>query len=92
MTIHDVGKNLIDKVKNLTINNVGNNSNGATVSDVQVQFAGDSARIYHQKLLNVWMIGIRYEEVPGLVPPTEPNIIANNQLYMAISTGVIQAP
>ena len=45
------------------------------MSDIQVQFAGDSVRIYHQNLLSGRMIGIIQEEVTGLVPPTEPSII-----------------
>ena len=84
--------NIINKVANWTINDTGNYSNGATASDVPVQFAGNSAVIYHQTLLSGRMIGIRHEEVPVLVPPMEPSIIANNQPAMNVSTGVIQAP
>ena len=70
LTINKVGNNMIKKVANLTINDAGNDSKKANVSDVQVQFAGNSARIYHQKLLRGWMIRIRQEEFPVLVPPT----------------------
>ena len=69
-TINNDKNNLINKFANLTINNVGNGSNGATTSDIQVQFAGDSAEIYHQNLLSRRMIGIRHEKVPVLVPTT----------------------
>ena len=46
----------------------------------------------HQNLLSGQMTGIRHEEVPVLVPPTEQRIIANNQLDMTVITGDIQAP
>ena len=92
LTINDVRNNLINKVANLTINDVRNDSNRATTSDAQVHFVGDSAGISHQNLLIRHIIRIRHEEVPVLVPPTEPNITANNQLDMIVSTGVIQAP
>ena len=36
------------------------------------------------------MIGIRQKEVPVLVPPMEPSIVAKNQPAMTISTEVIQ--
>ena len=52
---------MIDKVANLTINNVRNDSNRATVSDIQVQCAGNSAGISHQNLLSRQMIGIRHD-------------------------------
>ena len=78
LTTNDVRNNLIEKVANLTIINVGNDSNIATESDVQVQFEGSSTRITHQILLNRWIIGIRPEEVPVLVHPTEPIITTNN--------------
>ena len=61
LTINGVGKNLIDKVVKLKTSNVGKNSNRETVSDIQVQFAGDSAGISHQNLLSGRMIGIRHE-------------------------------
>ena len=54
----------------MTINDVGNDSNGATASDVQVHFLGDSAGISHKNLLSGRMIGIRHEEDPVLVSPT----------------------
>ena len=76
----------------MTINDVGNGLNRATMSEVQVQFAGDSAGIYHQKLLSGKMVGIRHEEVLVLVPSTKPVIIANNQPAMPVGTGVIQTP
>ena len=92
MTINGIGKNPIEKVANLTINDVRTYLNGATVSDVQIQFAGDSDRISHQKLLSGGIIGIRHEKFPMFVPPTELSIIANNQPAMTVSTGVIQLP
>ena len=92
LTINDTGNNIINKSANLTINNVGNDSKGATARDLQVQFAGNSARIFHQNLLSGRMIGIRQEEVPVLFPLTEPIIAAKNQLGMTISNGVIQTP
>ena len=55
----------------------GNASNGEISSDVQVQFAGNPAKNSHQNLLNGRIIGIRQEEVPVLVPHTEPSIFAN---------------
>ena len=36
-------KDIINKLANLTINDIGNDSNGATAGGVQVQFAGDPA-------------------------------------------------
>ena len=89
MTIYDVENDLINKVVNLTTNEVGNDSNGATKSDVQIQFAVDSAGISQQKLLIDRMIWIRQEEVPVSVPPTEPSITAKNQPAMAVSSGII---
>ena len=62
------------------------------MSDVKVQFVGNSAGISHQNLFSGRMISIIQEEVPVLVPPTEPSIVANNQLAMTVSTGVIQTP
>ena len=91
-TIKYDGKNLINKVSNLTINNIRNHSNGANTSDAQVQFAVNLAVISHQNLLSVRMIWIRHEEVPVLVPTMEPIIVTNNQSAMTVSIGVIQAP
>ena len=51
LTIINFGNNLIKKVANFAIDYVRNNSNGATASDVQVQFVGNSAGISHQNLL-----------------------------------------
>ena len=92
LTINNTGNNLIKKAANLTINDSRNNSNRATASDVQVQFVGDSAGIFHQNLLSRRMIEIRHEEVPVLVTPTKPSIIAKNKPAMTVSTAVIQAP
>ena len=41
LTINDVVNNLINKVANLIRKNVRNDSHRATPSDVQVQFVGD---------------------------------------------------
>ena len=38
------------------------------------------------------MIRIKHDVVPVLVPPAETIIIKNNQSYMAVSTGFMQAP
>ena len=92
MIINYVGNNFINKGANPTINNVRNYSNTMNASDVKVQFLGDSARNSHQNLLSGRMIGIKHQEVPGLVLPTEPGIIANNQLDMTTRTEIIQAP
>ena len=95
LALNKVGKDLIEKVANLTINDVRNDSNRENASDtrdVQVQFEGDSARFYHQNVLSGRTIGIRHEEVPVLVTPMEPSIIANNQPARNVSTGVVQAP
>ena len=75
----------------MAMNDIGNNSNGATASDVQVQFVGNTAGIYHENLLISWAIGMRQEEVPMLVPHKELVIVANNQPSMTNSTGVIDA-
>ena len=61
-----------------------------TTSDVQVQFAGDSAGVSHQNLLSGPMIGIRQKEVPVLIPPMEQSIFSNNEPAITVSTGVIQ--
>ena len=60
LTINNLGNNIINKVANLTINNVRSDSNRATASNVQVQFTGDSANISYQNLSSRWMIGIRH--------------------------------
>ena len=72
--INNIVNNLINKVSNLTINDVVNDSNRATAGDVQVQFSGDLAGIYHQNLLSIREIGIRHKEVHVLNPHTEPSI------------------
>ena len=92
LTIKDAGKNLINKVKNLTIKNVGNDSNGATASAVKVHFGGNSAVISHQNVLSGRMTGIRHEELPVLVLPTERSIIEKYQPDVTNCTGVIQTP
>ena len=92
MTIHDIVNNLIRNVENLTIDNVGNDSDKAPESDLQVQFAGFSAGISHQNLLIKRAIGTRQEDVLVLVPPTEPIIVANNQPDRSNNTGVIHMP
>ena len=95
LILNKVRKDLINKYMNLTINNAinySNRSNASDMSDVQFQFAGNSAGFSHQNLLRERIIGIRHKEVPVLVPPTEPIIILNNQTDRILSTGVIQAP
>ena len=92
LTINDVRKNMINKVANLTINDAKNNSNRATASDSQFQFAGDSAGISHKNLLSEPMIGIRHEEVAVLVPPIEPSFILNIQPSITVRNRFIQAP
>ena len=82
-------KYLINEITNLKINNVRNDSNGATEIDVQAQLADDPAGIYQQKLLSSRVIGIRQEEMPVLVSPKETTIVVNNQPAMTNSTGVI---
>ena len=67
---NEVRNNMIDKFANMTINDVGNNLNGANAIDVQVQFAGDPIGNSHQNLLSSRKIGIRHKEVPLLDPPT----------------------
>ena len=66
-----VRNDVIDKFKNMTINDVGNDLNGANVSNVQVQFAGDPSVISRQFFFSSRKIGIRHEEVPVLAPPIE---------------------
>ena len=88
----DNSKDLINKLTNLTINDIWNNSNRATTSDVQVQFASDPSIISHQNLLSGRVIGIRQEEVPVLVPPKEPIIVAENQSDTNNRNGAIHAP
>ena len=68
------GNDLINKVTNIKIKDVGNNLNGLNASDIQVQFSGDPAGIYHQNLLSIREIGIRHKEVHVLNPHTEPSI------------------
>ena len=70
MKINNFRNDLINKVANLTINDIGNDARKATASDVQVQFSRDSDGISHQDLLNSLVIGMGQEEVPGLFPPT----------------------
>ena len=82
---------MIEKVANMKINKVINDSNGANTSDIQVQFAGDPSGISHKNVLSSRNIGIRHEEVPVLPPPTETSIGANNQTDFNLSTGVVQA-
>ena len=92
LTITDVKNNLMNKVANLPINNIRRDSNRATVSDVQVQFTGNSAIIFHQNLLSRRMIGIINYEVPMLFSPMESIIIANNKPSMTVRTVFIQVP
>ena len=92
LTINYAGNDLIGKVAKLTINDAGNDVSRVIASDVQVQFAGNSAGISHQNLLSGRMIRIGQDEVPVLVTLTEPIIFANNKPAMTISTGVIQTP
>ena len=61
LTINDIINYLIIKVVNLTINDATNDSNGGTMSDVKVQFVGNSAGISHQNLLSGPIIWIRNE-------------------------------
>ena len=89
LTTKNIGNDIINEVTNLKINDVGNDSNEATMSDTQVQFTVDPDRISHQNLLSGHMTGIRQEEVPVLVQPTEMSIAAKNKADMTISTGVI---
>ena len=70
---------LINELTSLTINDVGKYSNGATMSDLQVQFSGDPSGFSHQNLLSDRVIGTRQEEVPVLATTKEPIIVANNQ-------------
>ena len=88
----EILEDLINQVANSTINDVWKDSNGATVSDVQVQLAGDLDEISHQKLLSDQVIGVRQEEFLVLVPPKEPIVIVSNQPAMTKRTGVIQTP
>ena len=74
----------------MIINDTGKDSNGATASGIYVHFAGDQAVISHKKLLISRVIRMRQEEVPVLVSPKEPIIVANNKPAMNASTGVIQ--
>ena len=67
-TINYTGNNLINKVTSLTISDVRNHLNRSNGSDTQVQFAGDSAGIFHQNLFSRRMISIGYKEVPVVVP------------------------
>ena len=76
----------------MTINDGGNNLNGANMSDKQVQFAGDPAEISHQNLLSIRKIRIRHEELPLLNPPTERIIGVKNRMAFTISAGFVQAP
>ena len=85
-------KNLINEVANLTINEVENDSNGVTASDIQVQFSGNPAVISHQNLLSVWAIRTRQEEFPVLVHTKEPIIGTKNELSMNNNTEVKQTP
>ena len=58
LKIINVGNNIINKVENLTINNIGNDSNKATTCDIQVQFSSNSDIIYHQKILRSRVISM----------------------------------
>ena len=92
LTTKNIGNDIINEVTNLKINDVGNDSNKATMSDTQVQFTVDPDRISHQNLLIGAIIGIIHEKSPMLFPPTDPSIIANNQPAITIITRVILAP
>ena len=59
---------MIKKVANMTINDSGDDVNRLNMSYIQVQFTGNPASSYQQKLLVSHKIGIRHEEVPLLDP------------------------
>ena len=88
----DNSKDLMNELANWTKNAFRNDSNGATASDLQVQFAGDLSEVSHQNLLRGWVIGMRQKGVPVLVPTKEPTIFAKNQPAMNNITGIIQTP
>ena len=83
---------MINKVENLTINEVRNDSNRASLSELQFQYVVNTAGISHQNLLSSRKIEIRHKEVLVLDTPMEPSIGTKNQPDFTISNGVVQAP
>ena len=89
---------LVNTVANMTINNISYELNTATPLDAQVGFAINKDKINltsnrdnHQKLLSIRTIGICHKYIFSFMPTTDPNIGANNQSALLISTEIVQA-
>ena len=83
----------------MKLNDFGYKLNTATASEAQVEFVRNidkithtSYGINHQKLLSSQTIRIRNEYISVFPPPKDPNIVANNQPDLLISTGFVQEP